>query len=256
MDTRTIEIQRLREYVSSSEPVVNKLLRAHQDASNYTFDSLFAKAVIPQSLYRLLPNEFVNIEGNSYKDDGYLSFTKSIDKGIDHFSHATILACLEFELPKSFLCIDVCNLLTTYNDEGEFILPRGLTFNVDYSKSFSGEDKIQLFLDSLNSRTSSKELCDFWKITTIYHYKLSLINCKKFYTKVSEGKILGYCELIKGKKHNDCLQTDESFKVFPQIKEVFEKLHTKCVAVPNGECPFFNRGEFEKCPYHDMRTVI
>ena len=53
------EIVKLRSYVNSAEPEVNRLLRNDQDASDLTFDSLFERGVIPHPLYRLMDNKYI-----------------------------------------------------------------------------------------------------------------------------------------------------------------------------------------------------
>lgn len=56
------ELKNLNNYVSESEPNVNKLLRANLTASEYIFDSLFEEGMVPQPLYRLINNEHIHIQ--------------------------------------------------------------------------------------------------------------------------------------------------------------------------------------------------
>lgn len=163
----------LRKYVSEANPKVNQLLRNDMDASMYTFDSLFEEGSIPQPLYRLINNEHIHIQNGEFTDKGYLSCTRDFDSFINHVEGVNI-ACLQFDIPVSFECIDVCALLPDYNNEREIILPKGLRFRVESVKEYTTLCEIQDFLDNIGSISSAKEICEQYKIETIHHYKLTL----------------------------------------------------------------------------------
>lgn len=164
----------LRKYVSEANPKVNHLLRCDVDASLYTFDSLFKEGPIPQPLYRLINNEHIHIQDGIFTDKGYLSCTSDFDSFINHVEGVNI-ACLQFDIPESFKCIDVCVLLPDYNNEREIILPRGLRFLIEPIQVYSTYSEIQDFLDNIGSISSTKEICEQYKIGTIHYYKLTLL---------------------------------------------------------------------------------
>lgn len=77
-----MEINNLRKYVSEANPEVNQLLRNDMNASEYTFDSLFKKGIVPKPLYRLINNEHILIQDGIFTDKGYLSCTSDFDSFI------------------------------------------------------------------------------------------------------------------------------------------------------------------------------
>lgn len=168
-----MEINNLRKYVSEAYPTVNHLLRSDMDASMHNFDSLFEEGSIPQPLYRLINNEHIHIQDGIFADKGYLSCTSDFDSFVNHVEGVNI-ACLQFDMPNRFECIDVCTLLPDYNNESEIILPKGLRFRVESVKEYATPCEIQDFLDSIESISSAKEICEQYKIETIHYYKLTL----------------------------------------------------------------------------------
>ena len=114
-----MEKYNLEEYVVKASPKVNQLLRGNIDASEYTFDSLFEKGIVSQPLYRLINNEHIHIQDGIFTDKGYLSCTSDFDSFINHVEGVNI-ACLQFDIPESFKCIDVCVLLPDYNNERDY----------------------------------------------------------------------------------------------------------------------------------------
>ena len=120
----------IRAYVESAEPKINQDLRAGIVTEDvHIFDSLFVEAEVPDSLFRLLPVENVNIQDEIICDSGYMSCTRDIDKFIDKVEGENI-ACLKINMHSPFRRILVKDLLPNHNDEGEFILPRNLRFRV------------------------------------------------------------------------------------------------------------------------------
>lgn len=168
-------LENLRSYVCTSEPKVNKLLRNNQDASELTFDELFKATPDPQTLFRVLGNKHICSKNNLFSDKAYLSCSKDIDSFINHINDDDI-ACIQFHIPKGFQIIDVCSLLPEQNDEKEIILPRGLVFKIESKQKYSGIEEIKEFLKTVNSDLSEKEICNIYKIETIYFYKLTNIN--------------------------------------------------------------------------------
>lgn len=168
-----MEINNLRKYVSEAYPTVNHLLRSDIDASMYTFDSLFEEGSIPQPLYRLINNEHIYIQDGIFADKGYLSCTSDFDSFIHHVDGVNV-ACLQFDIPDSFERIDVHALLPDHTDEGEIILPRGLQFLIKQIQVYSTYSEIQDFLDSIESISSAKEICEQYKIASIHYYILTL----------------------------------------------------------------------------------
>lgn len=168
------ELDNLKKYLSEAHPVVNKLLRANEDASKYTFDSMFEDSEVPQPLYRLIDNEHVFIQDRVFEDKGYLSCTTDIDSFIAHVCGDEI-ACLQFNIQKMLLTINVRDKFPNYNDESEIILPRGLKFTIELKHVYSTHEEIQEFLERVESMSSVKEICELYRITKIYHYELSLL---------------------------------------------------------------------------------
>ena len=76
------------------------------------------------------------IQDGIFTDKGYLSCTSDFDSFINHVEGVNI-ACLQFDIPESFKCIDVCVLLPDYNNEREIILPRGLRFLIEPIQVYS-----------------------------------------------------------------------------------------------------------------------
>lgn len=168
-----MEINNLKKYVSEANTKVNHLLRSDMDASMYTFDSIFKEGPIPQPLYRLINNEHIHIQDGIFTDKGYFSCTSNFDSFINHVEGEHI-ACLQYDIPDSFERIDVCSLLPNYNDESEFILPRGRQFRVEEIQTYSTYSEIEDFLNNVGSYSSAKEICDIYRIKTITNYRLSL----------------------------------------------------------------------------------
>lgn len=167
-----MEINNLKKYVSETNPKVNHLLRSDMDASMYTFDSIFKEGPIPQPLYRLINNEHIHIQDGIFTDKGYFSCTSNFGSFINHVEGEHI-ACLQYDIPDSFERIDVCSLLPNYNDESEFILPRGLQFRVEEIQTYSTYSEIEDFLNNVGSYSSAKEIL-IYRIKTITNYRLSL----------------------------------------------------------------------------------
>ena len=57
----------------------------------------------------------------------------------------------------------------------EIILPRGLRFLIEPIQVYSTYSEIQDFLDNIGSISSTKEICEQYKIGTIHYYKLTLL---------------------------------------------------------------------------------
>ena len=150
-----MELENLKNYISQSEPEVNKLLRQGKDASNLTFDNLFRVGSIPQPLYRILPNNCVHINKDEFTDSAYLSYTEDIDLFIGHVTGDDI-ACLQFEFAQNYNRIVVNDLLPKFNHEKEIILPKGLTFSVNDIRYHSNQHEIKIFLKKMNSSISEK----------------------------------------------------------------------------------------------------
>ena len=167
-----MKINNLRKYVSEANPIVNQLLRSDMDASEYTFDSLFEKGIIPQPLYRFINNENVHIEDGIFTDKGYLSCTSNFESFINHIEGVNI-ACLQFDIADEFKRIDVHALLPDFNDESEIILPKGLRFRLLDRQTYSTRNEIEDFLNKVESISSVNEICDIYKIRTIQYYKLA-----------------------------------------------------------------------------------
>lgn len=175
------EIVKLRSYVNSAEPEVNRLLRNDQDASDLTFDSLFERGVIPHPLYRLMDNKYIRacIHDDIFMDQGYLSCTTDVDKFIGRVT-GDVIACLEFDIQDEFDRIDVNVLLPEFNDEKEIILPKGLGLKLTLEGEYSNETEIQLFLNRIKSSCSAREIYGLLNIKKIFYYKASLIKNREW----------------------------------------------------------------------------
>ena len=164
-------IKNLKGYVAQCEPRVNILLRNGLDASDLTFDQLFQIGFIPKPLYRAMNNkDFIITEEGIFTDKGYLSCTSDIDSFISHVT-GDYLACLQFDIPDEFSRIDVHQTLPDYNDEKEFILPRGLKFQVVQKQKFSTHAEIQEFLDTVQSYTSARDILEHYNGVFLYKLK-------------------------------------------------------------------------------------
>lgn len=168
-----MEINNLRKYVSEANPEVNQLLRNDMNASEYTFDSLFKKGIVPKPLYRLINNEHILIQDGIFTDKGYLSCTSDFDSFIHHVEGVDV-ACLQLDIPGCIESIDVHALLPDHNNEKEIILPRGLRFRIETEQHYTTYCEIQNLLDNVGSISSAKEICDLYNIKTIHYYKLTL----------------------------------------------------------------------------------
>ena len=150
------ELENLKQYLSEAEPLVNKELRT--GFSGNTFDGLFEEGEVPEFLYRLLPNEYVEIDNQSiYCDAAYLSCTKSADYFLSHVSGGHI-ACLKIKLTSPINRIVVNELVADANDEGEYILPRNMKLYCKCNQTFSGIVQLEQFAEQEDLYVSGKEL--------------------------------------------------------------------------------------------------
>lgn len=168
-------IDKLKEYKNNSDTINQKLREGCENPD--IIDDLFSDRDVPPTLYRFLANQYIKFDGDIFCDPAYLSCTDNVDNFIckvptDH------LACLAIELESPTSCIYVKDLLTDYDDEGEFILPRNIKLRLikEKSKDYNNIEEFDMFLDQVNSYTGSDELYYARGIKTISLY--TLINAK------------------------------------------------------------------------------
>lgn len=165
----------IRLYVESAEPEINRYLRAGIVTDNaYSFDELFVEDEVPDTLYRLLPAENVNITDGIICDPGYMSSTNDIDKFIDKVSGENI-ACLKINMHSPFRRIFVSEILPNHNDEGEYILPRNLQLTVQSHERFNDAEGFASFLDLVGSFESVETLMDIYHYNEIDLYELEIV---------------------------------------------------------------------------------
>lgn len=168
------ELSSLEKYVSEACPEVNQNLRKGGTEIEGLFDGLFEVGKTPEKLYRFIPNQYIeiSIEGH-YSDKAYLSCTKDTSYVISHFTTDN-LAFLIINLPLMTKRIVVKELLPNHNDEGEYILPRGLVLLVDNeSTKYETDTELRCFIEKYNCSSSVKELRALnVKCITCYNCKL------------------------------------------------------------------------------------
>ena len=168
------EIDNLKKYLRQSEPDVNKELRLGNNNCGLTFDSLFYWGETPSVLYRLLPNDNVEITDNALCDSAYLSCTNSIDNFIDHVN-ADDIACLKIHINRPILRIVPNQLFEQNNDEGEFILPRNTRLHLLRCYKYE-HDEFADFIENEKCIISPRELKEVYKINSITLYCFELAN--------------------------------------------------------------------------------
>lgn len=165
-------LQPLKDYVAEAEPLVNKLLRKGKTEIEGLFDHKFTVGDTPETLYRYQPNCDVNIsEDGIFCDKGYLSCSDDASGFISKVDGQDI-ACLIIKMPSKTSRIVVGELLTDHNDEGEYILPRGLKFKITRLKQYKTKEELDEFIESFEIRESSQCLKDMYKINSITTYEL------------------------------------------------------------------------------------
>lgn len=168
-------IDQLKEYKKNSSIINNQLREGNMGSENTTIDELFSEIEVPPTLYRLIDNKRVQFESNIFCDSAYLSCTDEVDNFINKTGLKQHLACLKINMPSLFPCINVKELLTEYDDEGEYILPRNLRLKlVEEPKVYSSVSQFDEFLDKYDCSISSNQL---WGegVKTISLYTLEIV---------------------------------------------------------------------------------
>jgi hypothetical protein len=152
-------IEMLKKYKNSSTEINEQLRSGVINSETCVLDELFVENEVPPTLYRLLDNNIIEFDGDIYCDSANLSCTDDIDNFILKTDPTDHLACFRINMPSSFPCIHVEDLLPEYNGEGEYILPRNLKLKlVDTPQEYNTLLQFDEFLDERNSVTGSKEL--------------------------------------------------------------------------------------------------
>lgn len=171
MEKHNEELKALETYVKSSAPEVNMLLRGGEKQVIGLFDGLIKNMDNPKLLFRWLPNHFMHvIDNNWYQDKAYYSCSNRFDSFIGRVDGEN-LACLKIQTGESFQGVNVNELLSDYNDEGEFILPHGHTFHVNKSTFYSDKEFDKLLLKE-ESDERSNTLTDIYRIKSITVYEM------------------------------------------------------------------------------------
>ena len=134
----------LREYISASEPKVNKdLSRGNPNSAVQKLDSLFENGENKARFFRGLPSRFVSVNENVYQDLGYISTSKDITCALA-FALEEDPTLLVFDLTEEDRTIDVMRYLPDCNNEDEFILQHGLKYRVTKRERFLAEPKTDM----------------------------------------------------------------------------------------------------------------
>lgn len=168
----------LRAYVTSAAPSVNEALRNNQiEAVQGELDALdqcFTPIPDAKTLYRFMPASAVKPDSqNQIMDKGYQSCSDDMDLLFDHFS-SDDLACLVITCPQGQLAIDVTACLPEGNNEGEFILPRGIRLQVEQTETYLPED-FSHFAEVFDLNVSARELKESYRICSITTYRCTPI---------------------------------------------------------------------------------
>ncbi len=168
-------LELLKKYKESSRDINNELRKGNLTLENTAIDALFSKKEVPSTLYRLIDNKHVQFEGGIFCDPAYLSCTDDVDEFIGKTGPKEHIACLKINMVSPFLCINVKEVLTDYDDEGEYILPRKTKLKlVEEPMVYSGVSQLEEFLDEFDCNIGSKQL---WGegIRTISLYTLEFV---------------------------------------------------------------------------------
>ena len=167
----------LQNYIKSSAPLINQKLRNDEyglTTDDGLFDILFEFATGYKELYRLLPDNYVQIiHDNSdkiYIDKAYLSCTNFIEDAISHFSRDHT-ACLQIRISGEHECINVKDIFPNSNDESEIILPRNHKFKLVGKKHYNQKD-LGIFIDEYKLIETIESLNNIYKIKSITVYQL------------------------------------------------------------------------------------
>ena len=169
------ELELLRDYVKNAEPQINQELRLGGDCPNAViFDNLFVNGEMPGTLYRLVPNRIISIDNDGiFLDPAYLSCTDDVDKYLGRIN-SNDLACMIIDVPSPFQRIVVNEMLSDYNDEGEYILPRNLGLRKTNHQQYIGINGFMDFIEKVGSSESAKTLFDIYHIERIDIYEFVL----------------------------------------------------------------------------------
>jgi len=168
-------IDQLKVYKKNSSTINNQLRDGNVVSENTAIDALFSEIKVPQTLYRLIDNKYAQFEFGIFCDSAYLSCTDEVDNFIHKTGPKQHLACLKINMSSPFSCINVKELLTEYDDEGEYILPRNMRLRlVEEPKVYSGVSQFDEFLDEYDCSIGSNQL---WGegIKTISLYTLEIV---------------------------------------------------------------------------------
>ena len=158
----------LRRYVTEAEPLINKQLRLNNADANEValFDSLFSNSDIPKYMYRWLPSYYVTIIDDILTDNAYLSCSSNPGSFINHVSDKD-LACYMINTCEELKTINVNALLPNHNNEGEYILPRGIKLEVTADKLYK-QSEFSHFLREIHCNdVRDTEMVDIYPIESI-----------------------------------------------------------------------------------------
>lgn len=166
--------QLIKDYVESAEPTINQQLRAGTITEEIIrFDTLFVEGNMPEVLFRFLPADFVNIDNGVMCDSGYMSCTDDIDKFMGKVEGNRI-ACLRISTSSPYRRILIKEVLPNHNDEGEYILPRGIRMKVVAQQRFEGVDGFTEFLEKVGSFESAETLSEIYHLESIDLYDMEI----------------------------------------------------------------------------------
>ena len=168
-------IDQLKVYKKNSSTINNQIREGNVVSDNTAIDALFSEKEVPPTLYRLIDNKHVQFESGIFCDPAYLSCTDAVDNFIHKTGPKQHLACLKIYMQSPFPCINVKELLTEYDNEGEYILPRNLKLRlVEKHKDYSGILQFDEFLADFDCYIGSNQL---WKegIKTLSLYTVEIV---------------------------------------------------------------------------------
>lgn len=167
-------LNQLEVYKNNSTTINNQLREGNVVSENTAIDALFSEIDVPPTLYRLIDNKYAQFKDDIFCDFAYLSCTDDIDNFILRTDPTNHLACFKINMKSQFTCIHVEELLRGHASEGEYILPRNTKMQLVGIEFFDGIERFDVFLDSMNSVTGSKELWAYG-IRKISQYELKIM---------------------------------------------------------------------------------
>ena len=122
----------LKRYVQQAEPEVNTFLRRGASCEDVVLlDSLFVTTSHSITVYRALPNFLINGCPSTFCDSAFISTSRDLSTALFQFGLGPEPALLIIDVPSGAEIINVNDIISDCNDEGEIILPRSSRLIID-----------------------------------------------------------------------------------------------------------------------------